>query len=886
MKNMRNYISIFILSLMAMMVVSCQDDDFYVAEGEPMEVSINATPQIPGMESRAVLGNEVNITKYTFLYFAGTDADSKLLHACEINPNDLPLQTILMSPGIGKTYSAILLANVSFSDLGLPSKPQTGINTTTTINLGDLVNKTKNIDRLMYALKDESGNTFSADKFTWSGYIGVTPENHSLNFVVCPNLAKMSMKVTNTTTNSNPAYGISWQLKHVPTKVGFAQYALNQIPSLDTKISNQTYINYDMQAFAKPVGPGGASSESEIWYIPNNMQGDRPGARKKGNSTSPPPDATYLEFDVRSGSLGVPATSSYKIYPGIREANVSGYEAMANFDVKAGFVYDMTVQITTDGISGTVGNGLTPDAKNAVAKMKLPIGTNCYMIHPIGDRITTGNGTYYELPIDRVNEYWQGVRKGAVASTTIDDNTEWVVDVIWQDINTRAITFCDEYGNGANQNSYSGKGKNPFYFKLVNTNTTSDAQNYGNIVVGLKRKDNTSRYLWSWHLWITDYNPDAAPSHDQALSLNNNLANNMYAQNGNGYNVIDLQGGEYYKLNSSGGIDVNSYANTKWGNVQHYNSLYSGYWTTTSKALWDGTGMYADKWIMDRNLGAQAPSNIDLVEPLLGFGLYYQYGRKDPFSYNYTYDITGNTKRYTTLGAQWAKATSGTIEKGVQNPNTFYYANGKWASDASTYTWFSPIGDPLSPSAVGDKTLFDPCPKGWRIPVKNTFYFGTLNNSFYLLPENAQTSITRYSSLHMCLGLYFDVTSLSSWSIRDKHRNMALLQSTGTYKSGSTTYYRDLGTVIPLQGYIDGTTGNMGGVTGYIESTFGDMWFVDINTSDNNYGSLMEFQYSALNGTNSESRQRETRYVRYYGARMNITSGRTSYGNNVRCIQE
>lgn len=885
MKNMRDYISIFILSLMAMMVVSCQDDDFYVAEGEPMEVSISATPQIPGMESRAVLGNEVNITKYTFLYFAGTDADSKLLHACEINPNDLPLQTILMSPGTGKTYSAILLANVSFSDLGLPSKPQTGINTTTTINLGDLVNKTKNIDRLMYALKDESGNTFSADKFTWSGYIGVTPENHSLNFVVCPNLAKMSMKVTTTSykyLDANYPEGVSWRLKNVPTKVGFAQYALNQISGLNTAITDQEYIDYDMQDFSvKNEG----DTHSDAWYIPQNMQGDVANARldANGNTAKPPTNATYLEFDVLSHSHNIPIASSYKIYPGIRESNVQGYGGMANFDVKSGYIYNMTVDISTTGIEGDVNNGFYAEEQNATAKIKLPTGTNCYMIHPIGDRIQ--GGTIYELPIDRVNEYWQGVRKGAVASTTIDDNTEWVVDVIWQDINTRAITFCDEYGSGSNQNSYSGKGKNPFYFKLVNKNTTPDAQNYGNIVVGLKRKDNTSGYLWSWHLWVTDYNPDAAPSHDQALSLNNNLANNMYAQNGNGYNVIDLQGGEYYKLNTTtGAVYVNSYANTKWGNVQHFNSLYSGYWTTTSKALWDGTGMYADKWIMDRNLGAQAPSNIDLVDPLLGFGLYYQYGRKDPFSYNYTYDITGSTKRYTTLGAQWAKATSGTIEKGVQNPNTFYYSTDKWASDGSTYTWYSPIGDPLSPSVIGDKTLFDPCPKGWRLPVQNTFYFGSLNNSFSLLPESHPTSSTSFTSAHMCFGVYFDVQSSNNWALNDKHRHMALLQSTGSYKSGSTTYYRDLGTVIPMQGYINGTSGNIGGIsTSVWEDIAGRLWVVDNPRSADNDAYFTEVKYS---GT-STYRKRETRTVRYYAKSLTVTTYTpTSYGQNIRCIQE
>ena len=99
------------------------------------------------------------------------------------------------------------------------------------------------------------------------------------------------------------------------------------------------------------------------------------------------------------------------------------------------------------------------------------------------------------------------------------------MDVIWQDQNARVIHFCDEYGNysDATDNSYHGFGLNPAYITLDQTtldNTYNGSLDsypkkdiYGNILVGV-RKPNESTYLWSWHLWVTDYCPDYAPTYN------------------------------------------------------------------------------------------------------------------------------------------------------------------------------------------------------------------------------------------------------------------------------------------------------------------------------------------------------------------------------------
>jgi hypothetical protein len=123
---------------------------------------------------------------------------------------------------------------------------------------------------------------------------------------------------------------------------------------------------------------------------------------------------------------------------------------------------------------------------------------------------------------------------------------------------------------------------------------------------------------WSWHIWVTDYNPQT--------------------------NLWDPH--------SAGG-------------------------TTTQNIRF-----------MDRNLGA--------VNNCLG--MYYQWGRKDPFqphkNWNFI-DADGPT----------------TVENGIQHPTTFYikpYAH--WLTPAET-------NHNLWGGFSGKKTIYDPCPAGFKVPL-------------------------------------------------------------------------------------------------------------------------------------------------------------------------
>ena len=97
--------------------------------------------------------------------------------------------------------------------------------------------------------------------------------------------------------------------------------------------------------------------------------------------------------------------------------------------------------------------------------------------------------------------------------------------------------------------------------------------------------------------------------------------------------------------------------------------------------------------MLDRNLGAG--DSYD-------YGLYYQWGRKDPFLIS-----TGSTITW----PSWVEssASTGTVDYVTKNPTT--YVQGVWSRDDDWH--FSNRDNTLWGS---EKTIYDPCPAGYRVP--------------------------------------------------------------------------------------------------------------------------------------------------------------------------
>ena len=149
---------------------------------------------------------------------------------------------------------------------------------------------------------------------------------------------------------------------------------------------------------------------------------------------------------------------------------------------------------------------------------------------------------------------------------------------------------------------------------------------------------------------------------------------------------------------------------------------------------------------MDRNLGA-----LDAQSGTESYGLLYQWGRKDPFlntKYANGGDISPTSVwQPAVLGTQQAIENTGenpsyTVAQTVQWPNKFIFTpqtcnisdgygtgGGLWASDQSSSLWDS------------DKTIFDPCPPGWKVP-ETALWDNTFREKFFSTKYSNPMTVT------------------------------------------------------------------------------------------------------------------------------------------------
>jgi hypothetical protein len=145
-----------------------------------------------------------------------------------------------------------------------------------------------------------------------------------------------------------------------------------------------------------------------------------------------------------------------------------------------------------------------------------------------------------------------------------------------------------------------------------------------------------------------------------------------------------------------------------------------------------GYNAYNGLIIMERNLGAMNNTPGDAGS----FGLLYQWGRKDPFlsSGSATPPITAKPV-YEFGGAtvdMTAEATSQIMNliETISYPFRFYTGQ-LWYTNDNTSLEFHRM-DFWDSSIVG-KTIFDPCPEGWKTPIENMMMY--VNPASYVIGE-------------------------------------------------------------------------------------------------------------------------------------------------------
>ena len=121
--------------------------------------------------------------------------------------------------------------------------------------------------------------------------------------------------------------------------------------------------------------------------------------------------------------------------------------------------------------------------------------------------------------------------------------------------------------------------------------------------------------------------------------------------------------------------------------------------------------------VMDRNLGATSATPGDVG----ALGLFYQWGRKDPFLGSSA--ISGLSVAKSTMtwpGKVESSAETGTIAYAVTHPTTFIsnadvYSNRDWY-----YTGDKTTDNTRWTESENAKSVYDPCPAGWRVPDGGT----------------------------------------------------------------------------------------------------------------------------------------------------------------------
>lgn len=165
-----------------------------------------------------------------------------------------------------------------------------------------------------------------------------------------------------------------------------------------------------------------------------------------------------------------------------------------------------------------------------------------------------------------------------------------------------------------------------------------------------------------------------------------------------------------------------------------------------------------DPVLMDRHLGATSTGYWGLNNDNSAQGLYYEWGRKDPFPRinDASMKTTALQTTYTTKGeslgtayaavaantneVKWVYMSKAMVKEDIAKYPMCYIAagNATWLEGAPADLWGNPVTSPTE-NNIGSKSIYDPCPPGYRVPhayvwtgFTNTAIGGSTNGSVVL----------------------------------------------------------------------------------------------------------------------------------------------------------
>ena len=280
--------------------------------------------------------------------------------------------------------------------------------------------------------------------------------------------------------------------------------------------------------------------------------------------------------------------------------------------------------------------------------------SNCYIVQP--------NGRGINIPVSQANNAIGG---------TIGASDELTAELLWIDYAEGMTSVSGNVNTGIEDIRMLGRGDTARILVIPGNKEA-------NAVVVVKA---VGVIKWSWHIWVTNYNPNA-------------LANYLLPLTDNSYPV-------------PGGVVYGNYTGTQ--------NIPAGY---DPQTFGPGSWSYAPA-VMDRALGNIGSSNGGMASSYAKTGLFYQWGRKDPFIAANT-ALSGSTTTivpiYNAAGTQisFTNISGGGLAATIASPGALYYNykadNGSWGYPVNSNPWA------IYPwEGNAGKSAYDPCPEGWMV---------------------------------------------------------------------------------------------------------------------------------------------------------------------------
>lgn len=393
---------------------------------------------------------------------------------------------------------------------------------------------------------------------------------------------------------------------------------------------------------------------------------------------------------------------------------------------------------------------------------------NCYVIDREGwycFPTVYGNALKNGSPNVQAYEY-QGEERNNILEKFVDYKGESITSP-WIPINychRASIIWTDVY-NAVSEVGLS-EDKKSIYFHANRNNLQQ-----GNAIIALY--DANDEVVWSWHIWITEHWLDTETGKPNCFNEGGSFAD---------YESIDKP--PYRRLRGDVLID------------NDHVEASCGYWIAPYDIGWcdpKNVNYYRRKssliFVQYKEDGEKSGKIVELpviqdgerVEYKFGNNTYYQWGRKDPIvgfvDHHQTVKRNFGSKKYALVNHPT------TIKESIKTPETFYYEGDDWSTIQYWNLWnnyscgLNPYTDKESIKSY--KTIYDPCPAGYKVPTIYMYRFVGTNADGLYYNDASDTSLEKFYGFKADNDDYTYVVYANKNGNKDDDKNKVWLTSTG-----------------------------------------------------------------------------------------------------------